>query len=127
MAHRICGRSGTNVAALDIADDYQVFGFAVIDGLLICLQALDTELLIHGDLRLYRRNQVVGLVHDLLVELPDGLCCSLQGLAVLRERLLLDVLRNVVQHRIQSYHDGGSGLLNLCNQLINHFTFSFVL
>ena len=114
-----CG-SGTNIATFNITDHYQILGFTIIYSFLICLQSLDTELLIHGNLRFYCRDQVISLVYDLFVELPDCLCSAFQSLAKLVKCFFLNVLRYIRKHRVKSYHDGGFGFLNFVDQLINH-------
>ena len=77
MRSCVCGRGRADVAALCIADHYKSLLLAVFHSLVIRLQSLDTELLIHGDLRLHGRNQIPGVIHDLLVEIPDGICRAL--------------------------------------------------
>ena len=77
MPHGIGFRGGTDVAALDIADNHQILFLTVIHSFLVSDHAFDPELLIHGDLRLYRGNQVVNRIHNPLVVLPDGLSRSL--------------------------------------------------
>ena len=77
MGNRISLRSGTDIAAFYIADDNQTFLFAVCDGLLECDQTCYAELLIHGDLRLYCRNQIRYCIHDALIVLPDRFCSAL--------------------------------------------------
>ena len=99
---------------------FLILGFTVVYCLLICLQSLDTELLVHGDLRLYCRDQIIGLVYDFFIKLPDSLCRPFQSLAILCERLFLDVLRHIGKHRIKSYNNRCFCLLNLVDQLINH-------
>ena len=53
MSYRVCFGSGSDIAALDIADDDQAFFLTIIHSLLKCHHAGNTELLIHCHLRLH--------------------------------------------------------------------------
>ena len=77
MAYCVSCGGGADIASLDVADDYQIFFLTIIDGLLESDETFDTELLVHGDLRFHRRDQVINMVDDLFVVLPDGLSGSL--------------------------------------------------
>ena len=107
-----CGRR-TNVSTLDVADHHQSLFLAVLHRLLESHKPRDPELLIHGDLRLYRRDQIPGLVHDLLVKLPDGFRRAFQRLTILCKGFLLHLFRHIFQHRVQAYHDRRSGFFYL--------------
>ena len=58
MAGCISCRSGTDVTTFNITDHYQIFGFTVVYSFLICFQALDAKLLVHGMLRHIRKHRV---------------------------------------------------------------------
>ena len=75
MSYRVCIGGGSDIAALDVADHHQPFFFTVIHRLLERRKPRYAELLIHGDLRLDCRDQVEGMIHDLLIKLPDRLRC----------------------------------------------------
>ena len=77
MSDRIRFRSGSNVAALDVADHDKSLFLTVVHSLLEGNQSGDPKLLIHGDLRLYGRHQVINGIHDALIILPDGFCRAL--------------------------------------------------
>ena len=93
-------RSRTDIASFDIADDNETLFLAVGNGLLIRCHSRNAELLIHGNLRFYSRNQIVCCVDNRFIELPNGLCSSFECLSVLGKCLFLYVLRHIVQHRI---------------------------
>ena len=94
-----CG-SRTDISTLYITDHYQIFLMTIINGFLECFQTFHTKLLIHGDLRLYCRDQIVSAVDDLLVVLPDGICGTFQCLSILIKRFFLNMLRYIGKHRI---------------------------
>ena len=113
MSYRVSRGRRTNVSTLDVTDHHQSLFLAVLHRLLESHKSRDPELLIHGDLRLYRRDQIPGLVHDLLVKLPDGFRRALQCLSVLGKSFLLYLFRHIFQHRVQAYHDRRSGFFYL--------------
>ena len=113
-------RSRTDIASFDIANDNETLFLAVGNGLLICCHSRNAELLIHGNLRFYSRNQIVCCVDNRFIELPNGLCSSFECLSVLGKCLFLYVLRHIVQHRVQTYDDRCICFFNVCNQFVNH-------
>ena len=113
MSCRIRSGSGTDIPSLDIADHYKIFFLAVIHRFLKCHYARHAELLIHCNLRLDSGDQVTGLIHDLFVKLPDRFCSSFKCFSVFRKRLILHMLRDIVQHRVKSDHDRRSCLFDL--------------
>ena len=113
-------RSRTDIASFDIADDNETLFLAVGNGLLIRCHSRNAELLIHGNLRFYSRNQIVCCVDNRFIELPNGLCSSFECLSVLGKCLFLYVLRHIVQHRVQTYDDRCICFFNVCNQFVNH-------
>ena len=113
-------RSRTDIASFDIADDNETLFLAVGNGLLICCHSRNAELLIHGNLRFYSRNQIVCCVDNRFIELPNGLCSSFECFSVLGKCLFLYVLRHIVQHRVQTYDDRCICFFNVCNQFVNH-------
>ena len=96
MSHCICCGCRTDISTLDISDHHQVFGLTIIHCLFERLDPRHSKLLIHGDLRLYCRDQIIRLVHDFFIELPDCFCCSFQSLPEFSKCFFLYVLRNVV-------------------------------
>ena len=113
-------RSRTDIASFDIANDNETLFLAVGNGLLIRCHSRNAELLIHGNLRFYSRNQIVCCVDNRFIELPNGLCSSFKCLSVLGKCLFLYVLRHIVQHRVQTYDDRCICFFNVCNQFVNH-------
>ena len=89
-------RGRTDIASLCITDNKKSLILAIANGFLIYLQSFNTELLIHGNLRLYRRNQIKSVIHNLLIEIPDRICRSLQSLTEVSERLFQNMLRNII-------------------------------
>ena len=77
MSGRIGCGCGTDIPTLYISDHNQIFLVAVIYRLLECRYTCHTKLLIHRDLRLHCRNQVVCCIDNSFIVLPDGFCCSL--------------------------------------------------
>ena len=77
MSGRIGCGCGTDIPTLYISDHNQIFLVAVIYRLLECRYTGHTKLLIHRDLRLHCRNQVVCCINNSFIVLPDGFCCSL--------------------------------------------------
>ena len=100
MSNRVSCGSRSDISAFDVSDDYQSFFMTVIHGLLKRLQSLDSKLLIHSDLWLYRRNQIIGCIHDSFIVLPDCLCSSLQGLPILCKCFFCNVFRHIRKHRV---------------------------
>ena len=125
MSNRIGLGSGADIPALHISDHHKALFLTVINGLLIGDQAFDAELFIHGDLRLHRRNQIADRVNDPFIILPNRLTRSLQRLAVFLIGFLLDISRNILQHRVQPHNDGSIRLFDLLHKLINHLIRSF--
>ena len=111
---------GTDIPSLRIADHEKSLLLTVADGSLVYFKSFDPKLLIHGDLRLYRWNNVIDMVHDFFIKLPDGLRCAFQCLTKLIKCLSCHMLRYIAKHRIQSNTDGCLCFLNPLNQLINH-------
>ena len=114
-------RSRTDIASFDIADDNETLFLAVGNGLLIRCHSRNAELLIHGNLRFYSRNQIVCCVDNRFIELPNGLCSSFKCLSVLG-KCLFSVRAPA--------HSSASGpdlrrsvhlvFLMFCNQFVNH-------
>ena len=100
MSYCIRFRSGTDVSPLDIPDDDQILLLAVIHGLLKGGQPFNTELLVHCNLRLHCRNQIVDAINDSLIILPDCFRRTLQSLPVLSKGFLLDMLRYKLHGRV---------------------------
>ena len=96
MSHCIRCGSRTDISTFDISDHHQIFGFTVIHCLFERLDSRNSELLIHRDLRLHCRNQIICLVHNLFVKLPDCFCRPFQCLSEFSKCFFLHVLRNVV-------------------------------
>ncbi len=76
MCFGIGSGRGTDISALDIADDDQAFLPAVSDRPVINSQSRKAELFVHRDLRFDSGNYVINGVHDSLIELPDRLGSS---------------------------------------------------
>ena len=110
----------SDIASFDIADHNKIFGFTVIYGLFKGHKTRNTELLVHGDLWFYCRDQVIHMVYDLFVILPDGFCCSFQCLTVFFKCTFLDMSRYIGKHRIESYYDRCMCFLDLLDQFLNH-------
>ena len=100
MSCCVSRRSRSDVSALDIANDYQPLLLTVIHSLFKRHKPRDPKLLVHRNLRLHCRDQIIGLVHNFFIELPDGLRCSFQRLAVLCIRFFLYMLRHIAEHRV---------------------------
>ena len=124
MTNCICCRCGTDITSFDITDHNQIFGFTILNRFLVCDQSRDTKLLIHGDLWFHCRDQIKGRIHDSFVILPDCFCSALQSLPKLCKSLFLDMLRNIIQHRIQSYNDWCICFADIADQFVNHDSFS---
>ena len=122
MSDRIGFGSGTDIAALYIADDNQSFFPAVIYRTLIYEEPFNAELFIHRNLRLHRRNQIADMVYNLFVESPDSFRRPFHCFAVFRKSLLLQMLRNIFQHRIKPDYNRRSCPLYVLNQFIYHVT-----
>jgi hypothetical protein len=95
MSGGISCRCGADVSSLHVADDHQALLPAVVHGPLIYDQSLDPKLLVHGNLGLHRRDQIIGMVHDLFVKLPHCLSRTLQSLAVFLQGAFPDMLRDI--------------------------------
>ena len=94
MPPRIRLRSGSDVPSLDIADNDQTLGPAVVHRLFISDHSGDPELLIHRNLRFNSRYYVADRVNDRFVELPYSFCCNdIFSLAVFRNISLCGILR----------------------------------
>ena len=65
-----------------------------------CFDLNDVEMLIHGYLRFYCRNQVISLIDNFFVKLPDRFCRTFQCLSKFVKCFLLDMFRYIIQHRI---------------------------
>ena len=113
-----CG-SGADISPLNISNNYQTFFFAVIYCLFKSHQSRNTELFIHGNLRLYSRNKIPCLVHDLFVKLPDRLCGAFQRLPKFRESFCFHLFRNISKHGIQAYYNRCSCFFYFSYQFIN--------
>ena len=115
MACCIGSGCGADIASLGVANNNQSLFMAVVHSPLIYGQSFDAELLIHGNLRLYSRNQVKCMVNDFLIKLPDGISSPLQCLSVSIQGFLYHMFRHIGQHGIQSYADWGIGFLYFFN------------
>ena len=71
MTNRISCRCRTNISSFYISDDNQSFFLTVIYRLLKCRKSRKTELFIHRDLWFYCRDQIIRLIYDFFIELPD--------------------------------------------------------
>ena len=71
MTNRIGFRSRTNVSSLDISDDNKTFALRIVTSLFEGFHSLNTKLLIHSNLWLHCRNQVISCINNALIELPD--------------------------------------------------------
>ena len=92
----ISSRCRTDISTLYISDDHKVFRLTVIYCLLKCHQSRNSELLVHCDLWFYCRDQVIRLIYDFFIELPDCFSGTFQCLTILCKRFLLNLFRNVV-------------------------------
>ena len=92
MGGSVGGGGGTDISSLGIADDNQPLSLTVVYSLFIHFQPLNAKLLVHGNLRLYGRDQIVCSVHNCFVKFPDGICRPFQSLAVPVKRLLQQIL-----------------------------------
>ena len=124
MSYCIGCRCGTDIATLDISDHNQAFGFTVINCFLECLKSFNSKLLIHCDLRFYCRDQIICCIYNSFIILPDCLSCAFQCLTEFCKSFLLDMLRNIIQHRIQSYNDRCVCFADVTDQFVNHDYFS---
>ena len=115
MAGCISSGSGADISALNIANDNKALLLAVFNRLVISLQSFNSKLLIHGDLRFYRRYQIRRRVYNLLIKQPDGLRRPFKSLAELIVRFLRHMLRNIAQHRIQPHTNRSLRLLYFFN------------
>ena len=113
MSNCICRRSRPDITTLDITDHDKTFLLTVIHGLLEGDHARNTKLLIHCNLRLYGRNQIIYRINDSLIVLPDCLCCSFQSLSILLKCFLRQMLRHIAKHRIKTYYNRCILFLNL--------------
>ena len=120
----MCCRIGcgcrTDIASLDISDNYQILGFAVFYCLVKSHQSGNTELFIHGNLRFYCRDQIISLINDFLIKKPDGFCSTLQVLAFFLKSNLLDMFRYEFHHRVKTYYNGRTCLANLLYKFVDH-------
>ena len=82
VSSRICLRGRSDVSALHVTDHNQPLFLTVANRLPVCDHPRNSELLIHRNLRLHRRNQVCNRIHNLLVEAPDRLCRSAKILVI---------------------------------------------
>ena len=82
MPHRVSLRGGADISPLDVSDHHKILLLAVIHSALECDKTGNPELLIHGNLRLHCRYQIINVIHDLLVELKDRLPGPFQRLSV---------------------------------------------
>ncbi len=73
MPRGISGGSRADIAALYIADHNQILFVAVIHRPPEHRKPRQPKLLVHGNLRLHRRNQIIHGVHNRLIKLPDRL------------------------------------------------------
>ena len=120
MSHGIGFGSGTDVSALDIADDNEALLFTIFHRPVKRLQPGDAELLVHGDLGLYGGHEVTDRVHESPVVEPDGFCSALERLAEFVKCLFFQIIRYVPKHRIEPDHDRGIGTADSFDQFIYH-------
>ena len=113
---RLHGR--TDVVALAVHDDDHALALCIANGFGQCPHSLPAVQLIVGCLWLDSRNDVADSVDDGFVVLQDCLCCRIKAVAVLLKLFVLDVLRDIVEQRIQSHY---AWVLHLCNLLNQSF------
>ena len=122
------GGCRTDITALYITDDDQTLLSAVFDGPVIGRQPRQSELLIHGDLRLHGGNNIVHCIYNGLVELPDSLCsrpkCQfIVRTACIRDRFpcrVLQMLGHEGKVGIEPYDNRRIFDLDLIHQFLNH-------
>ena len=119
VPHRVSLGGRADIAALDVPDHDKPLLLTVGNRLLKSVHALHAELLIHGDLRLYRRNEIAYRIHDTLIEQPDRFRRAFHGFSVLGKSLLFDILRHKLHGRVKSHHNGRLQFLDLLCQCIN--------
>ncbi len=112
MSRRVSLRRGSDVTALDVAYNDQSLGAGIFYRPYICRHTSRAIHLIHGNLRLDCRNQIIDRVNDLLVETEKGFRRAFRRLSVLRVCFLLNVFRNHIQTRVQTHHCRIAGLPN---------------
>ena len=120
MRCRIGCRSRADIAALDVADYHKPFFLTVINCFLERDKPGNTELLVHRNLRLDSRNQIIGLIYDSLVVKPHCLRCAFERLALFGKSRFLDVVGDELHCRVKPHHDGCPCFLNLLDEFINH-------
>jgi hypothetical protein len=77
MSYRICSRCRPDISALNITNNNKTFLLTIVNCFLECCQTWNTKLLVHSDLWLYCRDQIMCCIYDSLVKLPNCLCSAL--------------------------------------------------
>ena len=118
MSRRVCLHRGADVVALAVGDDVHTLAARVLLGLVESLDARRTVHLIISRLRLHCGDDIVQRVDKPLVEFQQSLRSALEGLAVLLEALLLDVLRNICELGVKPCNGGVLGLFDLFDESV---------
>ena len=125
MCRRICRRGRTNITALNITNDNQPFFLTIIDRSLKHRKSWNPKLLIHRNLRLYRRNQIVNIINNFLIKKPNRFCRPLKRLALFFKRRFLDMLWYKLHHRVEPHDNRRTRTNNQFNQLVYHRLFLY--
>ena len=123
MAYGICFGSGTYIAPLYIPNNNKVTVLAVINRFLKGDKAGDSELLVHGDLGLYCRDQIIYGINYPLVVLPYGLACTFKGLSVFLKSRFFYMGRYIFHHRVKAHYYRCIGLFDVFYEFIDHLFF----
>ena len=117
MCLGVCLHGGADVVSLAVHDDDHALLLSIFDRLAQSPHSLPAVQLIVSSLWLDCRHDVADFIDDGLVVLEDSLCSSVEGVAVLLEFFILDVLWDVIQQGIQADY---AWVLHLC-YLFNQF------
>ena len=113
-------RGRSDVTALYITDHDQTFLMAQIYSFLEREESGYSELLVHGNLRFDRRNDIASCLDNTLVKPVDYLGCCLKCFPLFPEHFILYSIRDIRKHGIQSYDDRSLCSFNAVYQLFNH-------
>ena len=114
-----CG-GRADIPTLHITDHNESFFVAVVHRSLKSCKTRNSELLIHRNLRLHCRDQIIYFIYNRLIVLPYSLGRTFQRLAIFLKCSCLYLFRNIGKHRIESDYDRCICLLYICNQFLNH-------
>ena len=120
MSYCISCRSRTDISTFDITDHYQTFLLTVIYCIFVCHHSGNSKLLVHGNLWFHCRYQITDCIYNSLIILPDCFSCTFQSFSQLPESFILDMLWDIIKHRIQSHYDRCVCFLNFFNKFVNH-------